>query len=104
MKTFSDDAIHALERGDAIVSASIEIIPQSGDPIRLWGGYGDADLPADAGTETYNGIGDRGLIQASGGAIGGTAQALTLTLSGIEPEAIAVLDVSEIDKASVVVR
>jgi hypothetical protein len=76
----------------------------SGDAIRLWGGYGDADLPSDAGTSTFKGIGDRGLIQSSTGAIGGTAQNLTLALSGIEPEAIAVLNPDEVRGASVVVR
>jgi hypothetical protein len=82
----------------------LAIDPVSGGPIRLWGGYGDLDLPSDAGTSTFKGIGDRGLIQSSGGAIGGTAQNLTLALSGIEPEAIAVLDPEEVRGASVVVR
>jgi hypothetical protein len=74
----------------------------SGTPIRLWGGYGDADLPSDAGTSTFKGIGDRGLIQSSSGAIGGTAQNTTLGLSGIEAAALDVLD--EVKEASVVVR
>lgn len=73
-------------------------------PIRLWGGYGDADLPSDEGTSTFHGIGDRGLIQSSSGAIGGTAQNLTLGLSGIEPAALEVLDPEEVRDASVVVR
>jgi hypothetical protein len=196
MKTFSDDALAALERGDAIVSASVEIIPVVGPfmdwstwdhvcdtgsdhgytpggisflgtlgvcysyggtfgtytwtgplatsipsghniaaigeidgfgrfwsngavynrisgsvdpyivpaPIRLWGGYGDADLPSDEGTSTFKGIGDRGLIQSSSGAIGGTAQNTTLGLSGIEAAALDVLEPNEVKEASVVVR
>jgi hypothetical protein len=104
MKTFSDEALAALQRGDAIVSASVEIIPPTGDPIRLWGGYGTANLPADGGTESFSGIGDRGLVQTTAGAIGGTAQGLTLSLSGIESAALDVLDASEIEQASVVVR
>jgi hypothetical protein len=75
-----------------------------GDPIRLWGGYGDADLPSDAGTSTYRGIGDRSLGQQISAAIGGSAQNLTLTLSGIEPAALALLDPSEVKGASAVVR
>jgi hypothetical protein len=75
-----------------------------GDPIRLWGGYGDADLPSDAGTSTYHGIGDRSLGQQISAAIGGSAQNLTLTLSGIEPAALALLDPSEVKGASAVVR
>jgi hypothetical protein len=75
-----------------------------GDPIRLWGGYGDADLPSDEGTSTYHGIGDRSLGQQISAAIGGSAQNLTLTLSGIEPAALALLDPSEVKGASAVVR
>jgi hypothetical protein len=85
-----------VERGIPVAGA--------GDPIRLWGGYGAADLPSDAGTSTFQGIGDRGLVQQTTAAIGGSAQNLTLTLSGIEPAALEVLDPSEVKGASCVVR
>lgn len=75
-----------------------------GSTIRLWGGYGDALLPSDAGTSTYHGIGDRGLAQQLSAAIGGSAQNLTLTLSGIEPAALEVLEPDEVKGASAVVR
>lgn len=55
---------------------------------RIWGGYGPIELDG----ETYQGIGDRGLVQQTAGAIGGVAQGLTLTLSGIEPEVLTLLD------------
>jgi hypothetical protein len=87
---------------DVVITLDADAVLSS--PIRLWGGCGNAELPSDAGTSTFKGIGDRGLIQSSGGAIGGTAQNLTLALSGIEPEAIAVLDPEEVRGASVVVR
>jgi hypothetical protein len=74
------------------------------DPIRLWGGYGAMALPSDAGTSTFLGIGDRGLVNQTTASIGGSAQNLTLTLSGIEPAALEVLDADEIKGASVVVR
>lgn len=74
------------------------------DPIRLWGGYGTMDLPADAGTEPFYGIGDRAMVANSSGAIGGTAQALVITLSGIEAKALEVLDANDVKDASVVVR
>jgi hypothetical protein len=75
-----------------------------GDPIRLWGGYGAMDLPSDEGTSTFLGIGDRGLVNQSVASIGGSAQNLTLALSGIEPAALEVLDPDEVKGASVVVR
>jgi hypothetical protein len=89
------------------VSVRVErgiLVAGAGDPIRLWGGYGAADLPSDEGTSTFQGIGDRGLINQSAGAIGGSAQNLTLSLSGIEPAALELLDPSEVKGASAVVR
>jgi hypothetical protein len=76
----------------------------SGEAIRLWGGYGAADLPSDAGTSTFQGIGDRALVASSSGAIGGTAQNTTLALSGIEAAALEVLNPDEVRNASAVVR
>lgn len=69
------------------------------DPIRLWGGYGPIEIDG----EDYQGIGDRGLVQQTAGAIGGVAQGLVLSLSGIEPEALALLDGTELRGASVVI-
>jgi hypothetical protein len=80
------------------------LVAGAGDPIRLWGGYGAADLPSDEGSSAFQGIGDRGLINQSAGAIGGSAQNLTLSLSGIEPAALELLDPSEVKGASAVVR
>lgn len=74
--------------------------PSPGDPIRVWGGHGPISIEGN----TYQGIGDRGLAQQTAGAIGGFAQGLTLTLSGIEPHALELLDADEVKGASVVVR
>jgi hypothetical protein len=89
------------------VSVRVErgiLVAGAGDPIRLWGGYGAADLPSDEGTSTFQGIGDRGLVQQTTASIGGSAQNLTLSLSGIEPAALEVLDPSEVKGAAAVVR
>lgn len=68
---------------------------------RIWGGYGPIELDG----EVYQGIGDRGLVQQTAGAIGGVAQGLTLTLSGIEPELLSLLDdVDEIKGGAAVMR
>lgn len=70
------------------------------EPICLWGGYGPITIEGDV----YQGIGDRGIAQQTSGAIGGVAQGITLSLSGVEPEVIALLDADEIQGASVVLR
>lgn len=72
----------------------------SGDaePICLWGGYGPIEIDGDE----YQGIGARGLAQQSGGAVGGIAQGLMLTVSGVEPAALELLDADEIKGAPAV--
>lgn len=94
-----DEAYQEMSAVD--VGTSTETVQET---IRLWGGYGAKDLPSDEGTSTFLGIGDRSLGQQSNAAIGGSAQNLTITLSGIEPAALEVLDAAEIMGAAAVVR
>lgn len=70
------------------------------DAIRVWGGYGPIEIDG----ETYQGVGDKGLAQQTAGVVGGVAQGLSLTLSGIEPHALALLEAEEIKGASAVIR
>lgn len=93
MKSFSAPVLAALERGDAVVGGAIKI---ACDPaIRVFSGYGTVSIDS----ESYDGIGDRALGQVSGGALGGGAQNITITLSGIEPENLALLDADEVKGA-----
>lgn len=93
MKTLSPAALAALEAGDAIVSGALEI---ACDPVlRVWGGWG----PITFDGRSFEPIGDRGLAQVLGGALGSGAQNITLTLSGIEPATLELLDASEISSA-----
>jgi hypothetical protein len=68
-----------VERGVAVGTA---------DPLRLWGGYGPLAI---AGND-FAGVGDHAMAQQTAGAIGGVAQGMTLGLSGIETEVLALLD------------
>ncbi len=96
MKILAPAALAALERGEAIVSGAVEIACDP--PIRVWGGYG----PLTFDGRTFDPVGDRALVQVGGGALGGAAQNITLTLSGIEPEVLALLDAEEVSGASAV--
>lgn len=98
MRTFTDAAMAAIERGDAIVAGATEIVCDP--PIRLWSGEGTLPL---AGSQ-YLGIGDRALAQVTGGAIGGASQGVTLSLSGVDPDVIDVLDADEVAGAPVATR
>jgi hypothetical protein len=96
MKTLDPAALAALEAGDAIVSGALEIACDP--PVRVWGGW--HELPLDG--NTFLPIGDRGLAQVMGGALGDAAQNIILKLSGIDPETAALLDASELASAPAV--
>jgi hypothetical protein len=96
MKTIAPAALAALEAGTAIVAGAVEI---AGDPVlRVWGGYHELTFDG----RTFEPIGDRGLVQVAGGALGDAAQNITLSLSGVDPETLALLDAAEVSGAPAV--
>lgn len=96
MKTLSPAALAALEAGNAIVSGALEIATTP--PLRVWGGW----QPITFDGRTFEPIGDRSLVQVTGGALGDAAQNITLTLSGIDAETLALLDASGLQGAPAV--
>jgi hypothetical protein len=96
MKTIAPAALAALEAGTAIVSGAVEIACTP--PVRVWGGWHEITFDG----RTFEPIGDRSLVQAAGGALGDAAQNITLTLSGIDPETMALLDSTGLSGASAV--
>lgn len=101
MKTIADAAMAAIEAGKALVTGAVQITPVDAllDPIRVWGGYGVFQIDGN----DFLPLGGRGLAQQTSGAIGGVAQGMTLTLSGVEAAALALLDPDEVKSASVVI-
>ena len=89
MKAFSPEAKAALKSGDVIVSGAVRI-GTTPEPILVWGGHGPVVLDG----ETYGGVGDRGLVSASSGTLGGQEQGAQLTLSGVDPDVIGGQDVA----------
>jgi hypothetical protein len=96
MKTLSPAALAALDAGEAIVTGAVEILCTP--PVRVWGGPHEITL----GGQTFLPVGDRGLVQVAGGALGDAAQNITLTLSGIDPETAALLDATGLGSAPAV--
>lgn len=93
MKSIAAPALQAMADGTAIVVGAIEV---ASDPvIRVWGGNG----PITFDGRTFDPVGDRSLVQVAGGALGGAAQSITLTLSGIEPDVLDLLDADEVAQA-----
>lgn len=96
MKTLAPAALAALEAGTAIVSGAVEI---GCTPIvRVWGGWHELTFDG----RTFLPIGDRGLAQVAGGALGDAAQNITLILSGIDAETAALLDATGLQSAPAV--
>lgn len=98
MKTFSAPALTALRDGAVIVSGAVRF--GTSTPICVWGGHGPLTLDG----EVYAGLGQKGLIQVSGGALGGQEQGPELTLSGVDPEAVPTLSLAPLRGVSVVIR
>ncbi|ADK99382.1 hypothetical protein [Brevundimonas subvibrioides] len=98
MKSFSAEALAALASGDVIVSGAVRFgLPT---PALFWGGHGNQVLDG----EVYVGLGDQGLIEAVGGTLGGQEQGITLTLSDVDPDVAARVDVPALRNVSVVIR
>jgi hypothetical protein len=99
MKIWSDPAQAAIVAGEALSVGAVYI--GSTPPIAVWSGFGDLELD-DLPDVIFKGIGDHGLVAASAGQIGPTAQGVTLSLSGVEPDALALFDAVALRGAAVV--
>lgn len=97
MKTFSADALAALQTGNAIVSGAVRF--GTATPLRLWGGHGEVTLDS----EVYTGLGARGLVTVSGGSLGGHEQGPELSLSGVDPDALPSLGLASLRGVPVII-
>ena len=93
MKTFTAAAMAEIKAGKAIVAGALEVLAAT--PVRVWSGVGQVTIAG----QVYDGVGDRALGQVAGGALGGAAQNVALSLSGVDPQAVALLDASEVRRA-----
>lgn len=96
MRIVPAEAQAALERGDVLDAGAVKI-GEGLDAIRLWSGHGPFTLDG----EIYDGVGDRGLIASSGGTLGGAEQGLALSLSGVDPDALSLLELEPLRHAPV---
>lgn len=93
MKDYSAETIAALESGEAIVSGALAIYCD--DPAFVWGGPWPIELDGDV----YTPLDDNALGSMIGGQIGGTEQKTTLKLSGVDADALALLDAGGLSQA-----
>lgn len=88
MKVYASNWTAALAAGGVRTAGAVKI--EATTDFLVWGGAGNLVLNG----ETYIGIGDAGLVSVSGSQIGGTEDAISLVLSGVDPEAAALMDTS----------
>lgn len=97
MKTFSAEAVAAIASGDVLTSGAVWF--GGATASGFWGGFGNIVLDG----RPYVGVGDRGLVQVSGGTLGGSEQGGTLSLSGVEPVVAQALDLESLRGVPVII-
>lgn len=95
MKNYSPAALDAIADGTAIYAGAIDVLCDP--PVRVWSGH--VTLTIDHAS--FLPMADRGLVRVSGGALGSAAANTEMTLSGIDPETMALLDAEEVRRAPV---
>lgn len=96
MKSFPPEALMALQLGLAQIGGAIEILTD--EPVRAWSGL----APIELGGNAFIPLGHRELGIARGASLGSPAQNMTLTLSGLQPELIELLEATDLRSAPVV--
>lgn len=97
MKTYSTAAQAALDDGTALAVGALDLQLSTG-PWRVWGGFGDLVLSG----QTFVGIGDRALASVAGGQLGSAEQGATVSLSGVDPDVLALVDTLSVRGAAAV--
>lgn len=97
MKIFSEAGGAAIEAGTATSTGAVAILTDP--PVRVWGGFGQIEIDGDV----FDGIGAAGLVSSSSGSLGGADQGITLELSGVAPETMALFDAAGLRRARVII-
>jgi hypothetical protein len=97
LKSIATAALDALEAGQATVAGAVKLAVPS-DPFRVWGGYEPITLAG----EVYTGVGNKALFAVSGGQLGGAEVGAEVTLSGVDPQTLGLIDDVDIHGADAV--
>ncbi|MFN7110328.1 MAG: hypothetical protein ACK4M2_01730 [Brevundimonas sp.] len=94
MKIYSAEALAEIEAGTAMVSGAAWF--GGDDPIGLWSGDGPLAFTDRGVPRAFIGISDRALASVAAGALGGSEQGLSLSVSGIDPDVVGQLDLDSL--------
>lgn len=89
MKTYSTACQAELDAGTARRAGALKV-DSSPTPFRYWGGNGQATL----GGEVYDGLGANLMAAVFAGQLGSTETGGTVTLSGVDPDVLAGVDLT----------
>lgn len=97
MKNFSAEALAALRSGEAIVSGAVWF--GGAESVGFWGGFG----PIGFDGYTFTGVGSEAMIEVTGGALGGQEQGASLTLSNVDPDVVANIELDSLRGVPVII-
>lgn len=97
MHVYSEAAQAALDDGKALAVGAVYLELSTG-PWGVWGGHFELEMDG----KTFQPIGDRGLVSVAGGQLGTAEQGATLTLSGVDPAVLALVDTLSVRGAAAV--
>lgn len=103
MKMLPEPALAQLQGRRPIVAGSMKAVFGDGGEettYRLWSGYGTIQIDA----ENYKGIGARALITRGESRIGGAADSLTITLSGLDPDVAQSIENEDYHQKPIIIR
>lgn len=97
MRVYSQAAQAALDDGTALAVGAVYLQLSTG-PWGVWGGH--YELAMDG--KTFQPIGDRGLVSVAAGQLGTAEQGATVSLSGVDPDVLALVDTMSVRGAPAV--
>lgn len=94
MKIYSAEALAEIEAGTAMVSGAAWF--GGADPVGLWSGDGPLAFVDRGVPRAFIGISDRTLATVAAGALGGSEQGISLSVSGIDADTAGRLDLDSL--------
>jgi hypothetical protein len=100
MRDLHPDALAAILSGEALVGFAVKISgPGLPSPFCAHTGY----HPVTVGSDVYLGVGDRGMVTSTGGALGAATTGLQLRLNGLDPAVLPLIDDDDVIGAKVTI-
>lgn len=92
MKQLSEEAVEQIQGRRPIIAGAARFnFDEENGPYCFWSGVGEIELDG----STFQGIGNKGLITPISSRVGGSAESLSLHLSGLDPDIAAMIETEQ---------